>query len=130
MKADERTRRILDLALPDRPFRPMARYDKNGDCIEFFITSEPFTGHRLDKWVTVYTGRKSREVVGSFIKDVGKLLRAYPGLDIEIKGGKVLLSHILRAPAWSEGDPVKKQTYKAVIEKADKLKVTLDLVPA
>lgn len=108
-------------------FEPAAFYDPDGDCIEFLASPEPYKRHRLDKWVTVYQGRDSNDIVGSLIKNVRELLKKYPGLDIEVRGGRVYLAHIFRAPAWSEGDPVKRSTYRALIAKLDSLNLTADL---
>lgn len=106
-------------------FAPCANYDPDGDCIEFFASNEDFDGQRLDDWVTVYRGIHSGEIVGSQIKSVRKLLARYPGLEIEVEDGQVRLSHILRAPAFSEGDAVKLRQYQLLIGKVADLKVEL-----
>lgn len=54
-------------------------------------------------------------------------IRRYPGLDIEVEGGRVRLSHFFRATAWSEGDPIKKQRYRAVIAKLEQHDITAAL---
>lgn len=103
-------------------FKPSAYYDPDGDCVEFFASNEDFKAERLDRWVTVYFGAESGEVVGSMIKDIRVLFREHPGLNIEIEeDGKVCLSHLLRATAWKAGDPVVQRTYKVLISKAAKL---------
>src|SRR5437016_1637070 len=55
-------------------FEPMATYDPDGDCIEFLASNESFRRERLDSLVTVYIGRESNEVIGSFIKGVSKYI--------------------------------------------------------
>lgn len=119
-------KKLLDQA--SEPFRASAYYDPSGDCIEFFLSNEPFEAKRLDKWVTVYFGLATGEVVGSLIKDVHCLLAKYPGLNIEIDGGKVKIAHMLRAPAWSTGDDVARKTYKDIIDRVDSVDhLTADL---
>lgn len=59
--------KLLSEAQKRTPFRPMSTYDPDGDCFEFFVSDEPFRAERLDKWVTVYYGRVSKDVVGSLI---------------------------------------------------------------
>lgn len=113
------------------PYTPSSHYDPDGDCIEFFINDEPFVGERLDRWVTVYLDRRNREIVGSLIKGVHKLLERYPGMNIiDIKAGRVHLSHILRAPAWSSEDEVTVRMYKRLIDKADEYEMTAELAVA
>jgi hypothetical protein len=130
MTTNDRTRRILAMGDSAPPFSPCAYYDRDGDFIESFVRDEGFKGQRLDKWVTVYIGRESGEIVGSCVKDVRKLMALYPGLDIEIEeGDEVALSYILRAPAWSEGDPVKLKTYRALIRKAEEANLRAVLEP-
>lgn len=113
--------------VPPGAFQPAAHYDPDGDCIEVFFTDEPFVGERLDQWVTVYRQRGSREIAGSLIKGVRKLLARYPGFNIDVYDQKVRLSHVLRAPAWSEGDPVKQRTYKILIEKAEESDINTEV---
>lgn len=119
MTPDESRNTILTRFTEFAPWAPAAHYDPDGDCVEFFFTNEPFRGRRLDRWVTVYYGRTTGDVVGSCIKDIRRLLDAYPGLNIDIHGERVLVSFLLRAPAWSSSDEVVRKTYKLVIEKAE-----------
>lgn len=121
MSADRMIKRLMAEAESNAPFVPSAIYDPEGDCLEFFISDEPFWARRLDKWVTVYYGRDSNDIVGSLIKNTRELLSAFPGVDIYVEGGRVQLSHMLRAPAYSAGDQVMKQAYKAVIQKVEDL---------
>jgi hypothetical protein len=127
MTADKKAESLVERFKRQAEFVPEACYDPDGDCIEFIISQKPFKGKRLSKWVTVYYAHVDSAIVGSCIKDVKKLLNAYPGLDIDIISGQVRLSHILRAPAWSEGDPVKRESYKAVIDEAEKFEISADL---
>ncbi len=111
-------------------FEPFAYYDPDGDCIEFFVSDEPFLAERVDEWVTVYHGEQSGEIIGSLLKGVASLLKQYPGLAIDIECGHVRLSHILRARAWSIGDELVRRSYKKVIEVAEERSITTDLQPA
>lgn len=119
MISDEILSELMDEASRAVPFVPSAYYDTDGDCLEFFVCDEPFKAKRLDKWVTVYYGRQSHDVVGSLVKNVRELLHGYPGIDIDIEGEDILLSHMLRGPAYATDDPVKKKEYKAVLVKVD-----------
>jgi hypothetical protein len=121
---------VLDRFPLRERFEPFASYDRDGDCIEFFVADEACYAERLDKWVTIYIGRESNEIVGSLIKNVRELLSMYPGFDIEIHGGRVCIVHVLRASAWRSGDPVKRETYRKVMEQAERSKVEADLVLA
>lgn len=112
-------------------FRPMAYYNSDGDCIEVHLSDEAYYGKRLDGWVTAYFGEDSGEVVGCMLKGVRQsLLRRYPGLQIDIKGDKVNVALLLRAPAYEAGNELIQKTYKAIIEKAEASHLTADLVEA
>lgn len=109
---------------PLNPFVPFAEYEPAGDCIEFFLSNEPFYGKRLDGWVTVYYGENSGEVVGGLIKGIKtSLLPRFPGLKIDIVGDSVRVVFLLRAPALQMNDPEKQAVYKAMIDKTEESKV-------
>lgn len=82
MKLEEFAGMMRRTAADADPFRPMAYYDPDGDCIEVFFSNDHFVGKRLDKWVTVYINPEKNEIIGSLIKDVSKLMRQFPGLAI------------------------------------------------
>lgn len=101
--------RVLDVAQPRTgDFRPVAYYDKDGDCIEFLARPDPFYAERIDKWVTVYYSQHTGEVVGSLIKGVSvlreRILTRCPGFVIAIRDGKVRLAHLFWANLWCQ-DP-------------------------
>jgi len=51
-------------------FSPCAHYDRDGDCIEFFLSNEPFYAIRVSHCITVYYSEKTSEVVGGQIKAI------------------------------------------------------------
>ncbi|GMU21868.1 MAG: hypothetical protein AMXMBFR13_19560 [Phycisphaerae bacterium] len=113
------------------PFKPFAYHDLDGDCIEFFVSNEPFTAQRVDSWLTVYHGDHSQKIIGSLIKGVSRLLSQHPGLVvIDVECGHVRLAHILRARAWSVGDEITLKSYKGIIEVAEQQSVVAELQPA
>jgi len=118
MNPRAKMREIAEQWVPEE-FNPVAYYDPDGDCIECIFADEPFYANRLDKWVTVYYGRDCNDVVGSLIKNLSEMLKTFPGMKIDIHGDKTLLSHLLRGPAYQEGDDIKSKTYKALIDKAE-----------
>lgn len=75
----EFTRAVLAYVVPDAPFEPSAHYDPDGDCIEVITSPEPFYAERVSDTLTVYYGQESGEVVGSFVQDVSRMLRATGG---------------------------------------------------
>lgn len=111
----------------DTPFKPSAYYDVDGDCIEFVATNEAYKAERLDKWVTVFRGRHTGEIVGSLIKNVRELLSLNPGLAIEIRSGPVRLAHLLLAPKFTATTEMAVRTYRQIIEQAEISKVEADL---
>lgn len=95
---------ILSKVDVQKPFEPMAFYDSDGDCIEFFIANDAFYAERLDGLVTVYYSQETGEIVGSLIKNIkkfiAKVLETAPGFKIEIQGKKVQLEHLFTAKMW------------------------------
>jgi hypothetical protein len=57
---------------PIEEFRPVAFPDREGNCLEFFTSNEPFKAERIDDLLTVYIGRDSRAVVGAMILQPAK----------------------------------------------------------
>lgn len=122
---------VMGIAKPDKPFKPMASYDPDGDCIEFLIKPDSFYAERIDDLVTVYYSHKTNEIIGSLIKGVSefceKMVNQCPGFAIEIRDGRVLLAHLFRAQLWSrplKDDKIMVLTYQKLIECAEKTKVT------
>lgn len=132
MNINELTEALLSETRAQGKFSPFAHYDPDGDCIEFMVSQEPYKAVRLDKWVTAYVSRgngsQEGELVGSLIKNVHQLIREFPGLDIDIHDGKILLAHVLRAPAYRSTDPVAKRAYKAAIKVAEEQNMDSDFV--
>lgn len=114
---------------PVKAFKPFAYYDPDGDCIEFFVSDEPYCAERIDKWATVYHGDTSGHIIGSLIKGVTELLRRNPGCRIDIECGRIKLCHILRARAWSVGDEVAMRHYKKMIEVAEEQSIEAEIEP-
>jgi hypothetical protein len=117
---------VLGAAKPAKPFRPVARYDPDGDCLEVFLANDPFYAQRLDDLVTVYRSEKTDQVVGSLVKGVRKLCREMkekcPGFSIEIEAEKVKVEHIFLIAQWnskSAGKPLVRKMYRELLEKAE-----------
>ena len=134
MSNEDFAKRIMLLARPAERFEPTATYDRDGDCIEFLVSSEPFFAERVDDLVTVYYGQETEEVIGSLIKGVSKfcgtVLEQMPGFSIEIQDGRVKLQHIFLARLWSSRqDPqdLPTLTYKKLIDIAEDTEVEGDL---
>ncbi len=110
LTAEEYESYLSEGVVPAENFRPAAFYNHDGDCIEFFISNEPFKAKRLDNLLTVYIGRETNQVVGSLIKGISGIfkgiLRRAPGFKIEIQDGRVKMEHLFTACLWSsERDP-------------------------
>lgn len=103
----------------DTPFSPMAWYDEDGDCIEFFCRREPFYAVRKDALLTVYYSQATHEIVGSLIKRVQSILKRYPGIRFDVVNGKTRLVHVVRANAWQVDDPELYRAYDELIRIVD-----------
>lgn len=117
---------ILDGLDPNTPFKPVAYYDEDGDCIEFFAKRGPFYAKRLDDLITVYYSSESDEIVGSLIKAIKPLLSKHRGATIDIRQGKIRIVHLIRARAWQEGDPELVRVYGELIEIAGDTEAELE----
>lgn len=119
----EFARRMMLLARSAERFKPTATYDRDGDCIEFLASPDPFYAERIDDLVTVYYSQETDAVIGSLIKGVSKfcrdMLSAMPGFRIEIHDGPVSLQHIFLARMWSarlDPNDMAALTYRKLIE--------------
>ncbi len=70
MTDEEFAQSMLTTAQSKPAFQPGARYDRDGDCIEFLASPDPFYAQRLDDLVTIYYSQETNEIVGSLIKRV------------------------------------------------------------
>ncbi len=86
---------------PREAFSPVAFYNKDGDCIEFFASDEQYFAERVDHNLTVFYGESSGELVGSMIKGISSLVKEMPNIQIDVYDGKIKLSHIIRATAYN-----------------------------
>jgi hypothetical protein len=118
--------RMMQLAKPGEKFEPSATYDKDGDCIEFLVSSDSFYAERVDDLVTVYYSQGTGEIIGSLIKGVSafckKMTETMPGFAIEIKDGRIQLVHIFRAKLWtsqSDATGIRTLTYQKLIQAAE-----------
>lgn len=120
------------LSGPDGPFKPVAYYDENGDCVEFIAKRGPFRGKRFDDLLTVYYDRETDEIVGSQIKRISKVLKDHPGIVIYIREkGRVRITHIIRARAYQSGDAELVKVYGELVRMAEESKAEAEiLVPA
>lgn len=111
---------VLGHLAPEPTFKPYTYYDPDGDCIEFVARPEPFRAERVDRWVTVYYGQESGELVGSQIKSIQRLLKEVPGFrGLSIRDGRVELTHVLQATGWTEAsDRSRILVYERLIEEA------------
>ncbi len=84
---------------------PQVVYDRDGDCIEFLIRNEDFFAERVSPMLTVYIGRESNELVGSYIKGVHSIVKGilaqFPGFKVEVQDGRMRLEHLFTAKLWA-----------------------------
>lgn len=117
MSNSEFAEHMMLLAKSAPPFKPMATYDPDGDCIEFLAKPDPFYAERIDDLVTVYYSLETGEIAGLLIKDIrgllNQILKDTPGFKTEIKDGRTRLVHLLRNRLWVS--PIKPNGNKANI---------------
>ncbi len=132
---DSFTAFVLSRVEPGRPFVPQVHYDRDGDCIEFLTSDDPFYGERIDSLVTVYYSEETKQIVGSLIKGVKHfiqdIIKKVPGFRIEVEDGRIRLEHIFTARLWYV-DPQKEcpgivLTYRKLRDVAEKVAAEADL---
>ncbi len=131
---EEFAKQVMLRARSAQRFKPTAAYDRDGDCIEFLASPDPFYAERVDDLVTVYYSQETHEVVGSLLKGVrtfcDQVLRKMPGFRIEIEDGRVRLEHIFRARLWTcsqDAQQLPTLTYRKLIAMAEETGVEASL---
>ena len=127
-------KKVLKIAKKADPFEPEAYYDPDGDCIEYIVKPDDFYAERVDDLLTVYYSEETKDIIGCLIKSVSelckRLVKKLPGFAFEIEAGRVRLSLLLRAWAWSEfnkDDKILVLTYKKLADSADEMNVETEL---
>lgn len=135
MSNTERFKRsVKEQIEPMARFEPHAYMDRDGDCVEFLATAEPYYAERLDKWVTIYIGMETQLLVGAQVKRVSKLLEAareYRTVAYEIKRGKVKLSVLIKAAKLQSEDIPPQDAwdhYDSLVKSADEHDTEMELV--
>jgi hypothetical protein len=115
------------------PFRPMAIYDAENDCLEFFASDESYYAQSLDALVTIYCAHDTNAPVGLRLKKVNKFFREFikksPGFKAEIKDHRIKVEHLFTAKIWASEDPldVRVITYRKLREIAQENNVEADI---
>ena len=116
---------VLENSPTDKPFKPYAIYDADGDCIEFIIKPDSYYAQRVDALLTVYTADDAEDIVGCQIKGVRDFLRTQvlnelPGFLVTIEDGKITLGVLFLLKLWRERPdaltPVVRKTYKRLAD--------------
>jgi hypothetical protein len=119
---EEFAKKVMEIATPEVANKPIAYYDRDGDCIEFLAKPKNFYAERIDDLVTVYYEEDSGEIIGSLVKGVSGFLKKHPNLAVVIKAGHVHLAHLFLARLLSREPPMNEitiLTYQKLIECAD-----------
>jgi hypothetical protein len=122
---------LLERAAKQPPKEARAFYNVDGDCIEAIWSDESFKAERLDKFVTVYHGRESGQIVGAVIKGVKKwiedFLKESPGFRIEIEDGRLRLRCLFTAGMWQQGDDAHIRKYKILRDQAERYELEVEM---
>ncbi len=58
---------------PTGHFKPFAFHNKEGDCIEFFVSQDDYFSDRVDDYLTLYRDMDTERIVGFVIKNVKRI---------------------------------------------------------
>ncbi|MHB8864468.1 MAG: hypothetical protein ACYC6N_18850 [Pirellulaceae bacterium] len=110
--------------------------NREGDCIEVWLSDDSYRAERVDSLVTVYVNRENGELVGALVKGVRSFIRktvaTIPGFVIEIMDGKVKLEYLFTAGLWSHGKSpncVLVRRYRQLREMAEEANLEVELEP-
>lgn len=115
------------------PFRPMATYDADTDCLEFLASNESYYAERIDALVTLYCSHETDAPVGLRLKKVKKFFQDFlqrsPGFKTEIEDHRIKVEHFFTAKIWASEDPKDGRviTYRLLRDVAKKNNVEADL---
>lgn len=59
---------------PVATFQPFTFHNTDGDCIEFFVSSEDYFAERIDDYLTLYLDIDTEQIVGFVVKNVKRIL--------------------------------------------------------
>ena len=124
---NEFMKHVKKVCKPPEVFIPIARYSKDGDCVEFFAKDDDFRAVRIDGLLTIYRSKENGEIIGSLIKGVShiydNIMKTMPAFGVFIQGKKVKLSHFFFANILSkelkDDDRLIINTYMQVEELAE-----------
>ena len=57
----------------DKPFKPFAYYNGDGDEIEFFLTTDTYYGEWVNSHITIYRSEQTHEIIGGVISHIAYL---------------------------------------------------------
>jgi hypothetical protein len=57
----------------NEPFRPIVYNNVEGDCIEFYVSSNDYYSKRVDDYLTLYLDMDSDDIVGFNIKNIRRI---------------------------------------------------------
>jgi hypothetical protein len=115
------------------PFRPMATYDAETDCLEFLASNESYYAQPIDALVTLYCSHGTDTPVGLRLKKVKKFfnefLKKSPGFRTEFADHRIKVEHLFTAKIWASEDPndVRVITYRMLRDIAKSNNVEADI---
>src|SRR5712692_3100026 len=90
-------------------FRPMAIYDADSDCLDFFASHESFYAQSIDALVTIYCRHETGTPVGVRLKKIKKFFREFliksPGFRAEVEDHRIKVEHLFTAKIWASENP-------------------------
>jgi hypothetical protein len=120
---DDFTKMVMGLTSETKQaFKPYARHDVDGDCVEFVFLPHAYRGERIDERVTAFYSIENGALMGSLVKGVGQLLKRNPGWLIDLEDGEFRVSQLIRAAeAVKETSPeLIRITYRKLVDLAEK----------
>ena len=132
--AEQFAEQVLRQAETADPKGPVARYDPDGDCLEFLAGPDPFYAERVDARLTVYYSENTGKIIGALVKSwsrlVSRITSHFPAFEIEVRDGPVKLTFLFHLALLSSESVENKMVrihYRKLIETTEQCRAEVEL---
>jgi len=85
-------------------FKSEPRYNRAGDCVEYFFSNEAHHADRVDGVLTLYRADDNHSIIGFQVKGITALHKLLGNFGIAVNTGKVTVGMLILGAYYSAGD--------------------------